>query len=322
MEKTFVVLFLIFLVFSSACIGRQGNVGNTKSYEVPSKPENECRLEKLPGENIELSPIAKFGNITIINATYGYVISKNGTKVFLNVSKAYFFPWGFVFIEKTPEVRTVIFDKVWIEDHVFKKDIKNITTIVEVTRIKACSYRGNVLWEHEVQLPYVWEFSKNDTRESFYMKGIAYPKVLISNNTEYLFIAELPQSIKGLISLPTAKGVNNYLYIYGGEGLVKKFSIPSMFKLRNVFLISAWNYTVFGYEKPQEDWSPDYGEVIIFNGSQVIFRRKFKWAPGCLCNVIHGWAEIYPGGCVYFGLLEGEGLYCNGTFRYIKRENG
>ncbi|AFL94771.1 hypothetical protein CL1_0564 [Thermococcus cleftensis] len=324
MRKTMVSILLILVVFSSACIEDVENT-DASGTSAPSGSANPTYpLTEVPYGVIELDTLAEYGNVTVVRATYGYVIFRDDTKVFLNVSEAYFFPWGFVVVETVPEVRGIPIVNVRI-GRTYEEDSRNITAMVGVTRIEAYDYTGHLLWVHEPQPPYIWEITRTDDGGEGYEKGVSYPRILISNSSEYLFIAELPRSFGNMVSLPVSAGdVCNYLYVYGGNGLVERFNFSSSgrYRVNNEFLLSAGNYTVFGFQMPYEDGSPNYGEVLLFNGSEVIFRRRFDRDPECLCDVIHGWARIYPGGCVYFGLLEGTGFYCRGTFRYIKKENG
>jgi hypothetical protein len=107
LKEIFAPLLMAFLVFSSACIGygEKTNTGGTSSYNSPASSHS--LLTEVPPGIVELGTLAEYGNVTVVRATYGYVISKNGTKVFLNVSRAYFFPWGFVVVEKTPALREI-----------------------------------------------------------------------------------------------------------------------------------------------------------------------------------------------------------------------
>ncbi|WP_297498386.1 hypothetical protein [Thermococcus sp.] len=311
MGRNIIPLLLILFVFASACIGGV-NPKDTSGY----------LQTKVPRGVVELSPLINYGNITILRASYGYVIFRNNTKVFLNVSKAYFFPWGFVIIKTIPEVRSIPIVDARI-GRTYEEDSRNITAMVGVMRIEAYDYEGNILWVHESQPPYIWEIRRTDDGGRNYKKGISYPEILISNSSEYLFIAELPRTFRNMITLPVSTGdVCNYLYVYGGNGLVERFNFSSSggYQVDNEFLLSSGNYTVFGFQVPLGDGSPDYGKVMIFKGSKVIFTRRFERDPTCLCNVIHGWAKITPDGCVFFGLFNGYGFYCRGNFKYVRNE--
>ncbi|WP_048149423.1 hypothetical protein [Palaeococcus ferrophilus] len=320
MRETIVSLVLLFLVFSSACIGYGENRDTDNPLSHNNLTNSLLPLTDVPRGVIELGTLAKYGNITVMRATYGYVISKNGTKAFLNVSKAYFFPWGFVVVEKAPALRKVPLVRANLTT-IYSESSQNTTAVVETTRIKAYDYEGNPLWVHETQPPYIWELIGYGKKA--YEKNVSYPRILISNNSGYFFIAELPRHLGNTVNLPASvKGISNSLYIYGSNGLLEQFNISGRYEVDNGFLLSAGNYTVFGFQVTFEDGTPNYGEVLVFQGSKLIFRKRFERNPECLCNVIHGWARIYPDGCVLFGLLEGTGFYCKGNFKYTPKENG
>ena len=317
MKKGILSLLLVLFVFSSACIGNIENTHTSCTSVSNGSANSTYPLTDVPYGVIELDTLADYGDVTVVQTTYGYVILRNNTKVFLNVSEAYFFPWGFVIVKTVPDTRSIPIVNASF-DRNYTEDSRNITAMIGVTKIEAYDYGGHILWVHESQPPYIWELKLG---RGYQKKGISYPKVLISNSTDYLFVAEFSRSFGNSITLPSFTGnTGNCLCIYGKEGIVRRFEFEKKYEVENEFLQSLGDYTVLGFQVPCEDGSPEYGRIMIFKGSEIIFTRSFERDPTCLCNVIHGWARITPDGCVFFGLFNGYGFYCRGNFKYFKNE--
>ncbi|BAA30169.1 hypothetical protein [Pyrococcus horikoshii] len=315
-----ITILILILIFSVALVDHIRNANENENINL---------LSKIPEDVNETGLIGGYGNVKVAKATQGYIIYINNSKFFLNASKAYFFPWGFVVIEKTYENLTIpvyIYTRTTTTTYrriegsndtikgvevAIKEGVENVTEVVEVTKIKAYSYNGSLLWEHKPQPPYKWGAI------------LHYPRVLFSNNSEVFFIAEIPQGIRGNSPdlPPLLRNVTqNCLYVYGERGLIQKFVFSNLYRATDVFLISARNYTAFGIEIPYGDNTPHYAEVLIFQGSKVIFRKSFvRSNPSVLMDLLTGKAKVLPNGYVEFGVFDGVGVYHNGTFKYIPR---
>lgn len=227
--------------------------------------------------------------------------------------ETYNLSWGTVkadtIVKKTviPEVVLKISSKV-------TPITKNRTAKAVVVHFKAFSKDGKTLWEYDSITPYLW---KTIDDVIFRKSGFAEPLIMVSNTSSYLFIVEVHSAPREVPFVRRWVG-EDWVYVFGERGLVKKLSLgKNPWPKRNVFISSAGNYTILGFEQPQGDGSPAYGRVLIFNGSEVIFDKTFPYDPNCLCYVIPGWGRINEEGYSTFGLYTGTGIY-NGTFTYKK----
>lgn len=227
--------------------------------------------------------------------------------------ETYNLSWGVVEADTTVKktlIREVILN---ISSHVVTPIIKNRTAKAVVVRFKALSNGGRVLWQHDSIPPYLWQQIDNGI---FIDSGVAEPLIMVSNTGRYLFLVEAHSGPREIPDVRNWVG-KDWLYVFGRDGLVKKLNLgKGAWPKRNIFMSSAGNYTILGFEEPQDDGSPLFGRVLIFNGTEVIFDKSFPYDPGCLCYVIPGWGYIDSDGHAVFGLYTGTGVY-NGSEFYM-----
>jgi len=304
---------ILFLILALAFLGYWHH---SLLNEPNGSPSNAKCPFWVPVKEADGSVFAKFNDTIIMRSADGnFFIKTNRTAYRITSSEAYFFPWGFVGLyerNETVELPLILVDVTYYP--VVALELKNKTATLQVKHFVACDYRGNLLWDHAQMLPYIWEVRKVARSE----EGISWPQIFVSSTRGHFFIAEFHGGLPA-DKMPDAryKLGNDWLYVYGKEGLVKKIDLGrGYWATRNIFLASNGSYTILGFECPQSDGSPMFGRVIIFENTKPIFDKKFDYDPNCLCHVIAGWGKIREDGCATFGLYTGIGTYCNGTFHY------
>ncbi|AEH24958.1 hypothetical protein [Pyrococcus yayanosii] len=280
-------------------------------------------LVKVNEENFEV--IGKFDGTVVLRAVEnkglyirvrGYYVKVGDGKTYrINSSSAYFFTWGFVASIEDTRTMNVPFVIVNITRYETNVTVLNKIITVNVKRLVVCSYEGKLLWSYELKHPYYYYWTINYGSEMSSKEGLSYPQILISNTSNYLFVVEIYSAPREMSFVRRWVG-DDFVYIFGKQGLIKKLSLgENPWPKRNVFVSSAGNYTILGFEQPQGDGSPAFGRVLIFSGTEVIFDKIFPYDPNCLCHVIPGWGHVNEDGYAVFGLYTGVGIY-NGTFTY------
>ncbi|WP_237710135.1 hypothetical protein [Pyrococcus sp. ST04] len=315
MKNVFILVLFIILIF---VIGY--------AFQNTQKSINNCFLllpANVKEENLDV--VAHFDNVTVLRVVESkglytrignYIIRKNGKMYMINSSQAYFFPWGFIASiqrSKTLNVQLIIMN---LSQPKVNVTVQNKETTVRVKQLVACSYDRKLLWEYEAGVPYHWIIHYGEEMPS--REGVSYPSILTSSTESYLFLVEIHSAPREVPSIRRWVG-EDWVYIFGKNGLVKKLSLgKDSWPKRNVFISSAGNYTILGFEQPQEDGSPAYGRVLIFKGAEVIFNKTFSYKSGCLCYIIPGWGNIDENGYATFGLYTGIGIYnaTSGKFTY------
>ena len=309
----FLVVFILMVVVEYSGQDNQGFSSGSCPFMIPAE---------VGEENLEV--IAQFDGVTILRVEEnkglytrigGYVVEENGRMYMINSSEACFFPWGFVTLSEGMKTLNTSFVIANLSQRRANVTLQNRTATLGVKHFVACGYGGEILWEHDSVPPYYWLIYRGKYMPN--REGVSYPQVLTSNTSNYLFVVEVHSAPREVPFVRRWVG-EDWVYVFGREGLVKKLSLEKdSWPKRNVFISSAGNYTILGFEQPQEDGSPAYGRVLIFNGSEVIFDKTFPYDPNCLCYVIPGWGRINEEGYATFGLYTGTGIY-NGTLIYEK----
>ena len=305
MKKFILPLFIVLLISAVIILNH--------THQPASTPQVQCPF-LVPANGVNGSVIASFDDTLIIRSEGKFFMKSRTGTYMINSSEAYFFPWGFVVSEEGKEVFSVPKyvmnygeDPEW-GDILKNISIENTSYMIKVNHLIACDYGGKILWKHIQPLSYLWEIKEEGVTEK---SGESSFQIYTHASEEYFFMAKF-------LGKPRYHFGPDWLYIYNKNGLVKEIKLGEPPEPPDrVFFTSNGSYTLLGFNLYEGDGTPYGGRIMIFNGSEVIF-DKFISRNDCLCYPVHGWGQITLKGCARFGMLEGVGTYCNGTFTYEK----
>ena len=312
------VFVSIFLVGTIIAYHEHQTTPNAQNSETPIEP---CFVQEYFGDLKGITPVAEFGDVKIYSTENGYVIDNGKSRRFLNADNAFFFDWGFIVVRNTTTKMTVPLVLYQIDaNSVVNISVRSVTSDVLVKVLTGCTYDGKPLWNLTFS-GYAWAYDGG--KYGVKANGTALPALLVTNTSDYLYVLVYQTSPRQFSNL-RRYAPDDYFYIIGENGTVRKFDLGGgAVPIRNTFLVSNGSYVLMGFEKPQLDGSPSVGQVMILNGTEVIFQRLFRMNdPTCLCHIIPGWGRIDKKGCAVFGLYTGEGRYCNGEFTYMEDSTG